>query len=171
MTDKFDVRLATVDDTEIIAWHRARMFSDMGQIPPHLFEQFRTTSRDRVCELFISGEYVGWLASPAGKPEQIVAGAGAQLRRVLPHPAHEKAFAEGRQAIIINVFTEPEWRRKGLAALLLEHIIQWSREQKLDRLLLHASEQGRALYERLGFVSTNEMKFSGDVDAGTHLPN
>ena len=161
MTEKFRVRLATVDDAEIISWHRARMFSDMGEIPPHLFEQFRTTSRDRVRELFKSGEYVGWLASPAGKPEQIVAGAGAQLRRVLPHPADEKAFAQGRQAVIINVFTEPEWRRKGLAALLLEHIIQWSREQKLDRLLLHASEQGRALYERLGFVSTNEMKFAG----------
>jgi GNAT superfamily N-acetyltransferase len=164
MTDEFHVRLATVDDAEIIGWHRARMFQDMGQIPKHLFDSFRNTSRNRVRELFISCEYVGWLASLADKPEQIVAGAGAHLRRVLPHPASEHAFAEGRQAVIINVFTEPEWRRKGIAALLLGHIIQWSREQKLDRLLLHASEEGRALYERLGFVATNEMRFSGVDD-------
>jgi GNAT superfamily N-acetyltransferase len=161
MIEDFHVRLATANDAEIIGWHRARMFGDMGEIPPHLFDEFRATSRDRVRELLGSGEYVGWLASPADNPKKIVAGAGAQLRRVLPHPAGEHAFAEGRQAVIINVFTEPEWRRKGLAALLLEHIIQWSREQKLDRLLLHASEQGRVLYERLGFVSTNEMKFAG----------
>jgi GNAT superfamily N-acetyltransferase len=161
--------VTTVDDAEIIGWHRARMFGDMGEIPPHLFDQFRATSRDRVRELLISGEYVGWLASPADKPEQIVAGAGAQLRHVLPHPADEKTFAEGRQAVIINVFTEPEWRRKGLAALLLGHIIEWSRAQKLDRLLLHASEEGRALYERLGFVTTNEMKFVG-VDDCSELP-
>jgi len=162
MSEQFDVRPATANDAEIIGWHRARMFRDMGEIPPHLFDSFRITSCDRVRELLVSGEYVGWLASPAGRPEQIVAGAGAQLRCVLPHPASEHAFAEGRQAVIINVFTEPEWRRKGLAAVLLGHIIQWSREQKLDRLLLHASEQGRALYERLGFVTTNEMRFAGD---------
>jgi GNAT superfamily N-acetyltransferase len=162
MIEDFHVRLATADDAEIIGWHRASMFHDMGEIPAHLFDSFLTSSRDRVRELLVSGEYVGWLASPAATPEQIVSGAGAQLRRVLPHPGGEHAFAEGRQAVIINVFTEPEWRRKGLAALLLEHIIQWSREQKLDRLLLHASQQGRALYERLGFVMTNEMRFAGN---------
>jgi hypothetical protein len=41
-------------------------------------------------------------------------------------------------------------------------IIDWSREQKLDRLVLHAAEDARPLYERLGFVSTNEMRFIDD---------
>jgi hypothetical protein len=48
------------------------------------------------------------------------------------------------------------------AALLIQHIIDWSREQRLDRLVLRASAEGRALYERLGFIATNEMKFAGD---------
>jgi hypothetical protein len=45
---------------------------------------------------------------------------------------------------------------------LIQRIIAWSREQRLDRLVLHASDEGRALYERLSFIATNEMKFAGD---------
>ena len=70
-------------------------------------------------------------------------------------------MAEGRHAIIINVFTEPEWRRRGIAKLLLEQIIAWARTERLDRLVLHASDEGRLLYEKMGFVQTSEMRFSG----------
>ena len=133
MSDQFHLRQATVDDAEIIGYHRARMFHDMGQIPEHLYESFQRRSQERVRELLVSGEYVGWLVSPASTPDKIVAGAGVQLRTVLPHPATDKAFAEGSQALIINVFTEPEWRRQGLAERLLKEIINWSREQRIDR--------------------------------------
>ena len=167
MPNEFHVRLATPEDADIIGWHRARMFHDMGEIPDHLFEKFRTMSRDRLLEQLTNGEYVGWLASMKDTADKIIAGAGAQLRNVMPHPLTSpdggRAIAQGRHAIIINVFTEPEWRRRGVAALLMQRIIDWSRKEGLDRLVLHASDDGRPLYERLGFVLTNEMKFVGTV--------
>ena len=159
MTDKFLVRFATPEDADIIALHRVRMFHDMGEVPNQLLETFQTQARDRLRKYFASGEYVGWLASPATSPGQIIGGAGVQLRQTLPHPDYSGGLARGRHAVIINVFTEPEWRRQGVGELLLRQIIDWSREQKLDRLILHASKQGRSLYERLGFVPTNEMRF------------
>jgi GNAT superfamily N-acetyltransferase len=166
MVKNFHVRLATPEDADIIGWHRARMFQDMGDVPPHLFEEFCARSRDRLRDQLTTGEYVGWLASAKDTLDKIIAGAGAQLRHVLPHPLTgpngDAAISEGRHAIILNVFTEPEWRRRGVAALLIQRIIDWSREQRLDRLVLHASDEGRALYERLGFIVTNEMKFAGD---------
>src|SRR5205807_6483358 len=73
----------------------------------------------------------------------------------------EITIAEGRQGLIVNVFTEPEWRRRGLAQLLMEQIIARSREQQLDGLVLHASDDGRALYEKFGFVPTTEMSLGG----------
>jgi GNAT superfamily N-acetyltransferase len=165
MSTEFHVRRATPADAEIIGTHRARMFCDMGDIPDHLFEEFRTRSREHLSRMFTSGEYVGWLASPADSLGKIIAGAGVQLRHVSPHPSTgpngEQGIAEGRHALIINVYTEPEWRRRGIAALLMQHIIDWSHAEKLDRLVLHASDDGRALYEKLGFVLTNEMKFVG----------
>ena len=165
MTNEYHVRRATPADADIIGTHRARMFYDMGDIPEHLFEEFRDRSRERIHQQLVSGEYAGWLASPANSLGQIIAGGGAQLRRVMPHPSTgpngEQGIAEGSHAIIINVYTEPEWRRRGVATLVMQHIIDWSRKERLDRLLLHASDDGRALYEKLGFVLTNEMKFVG----------
>jgi GNAT superfamily N-acetyltransferase len=46
--------------------------------------------------------------------------------------------------------------------MLLQRIIEWARAERLDRLVLHASEEGRALYERFGFVTSNEMRLAAD---------
>jgi len=167
MSDAFQFRLATAADVELISWHRARMFQDMGELPPDLFETFRIQSRDALRQMFARENYFGWLASPENEPERIVAGAGVQLREVPPHPqanANGKIdIISGRQAIILNVFTEPDWRRRGLAALLIERVIDWTRKQGIDSLVLHASDEGRALYERLGFITTTEMRFRGQT--------
>ena len=71
------------------------------------------------------------------------------------------AAGEGRQGTIINVFTEPQWRRHGIAGLLIKGIVAWSKSERLDRLILHASDEGRSLYEKFGFVASNEMRLSG----------
>ena len=155
----FGIRRATVHDADIIAWHRARMFQDMGEVSGHAFETLRAKAQPRLEDWLERGDYVGWVASPTDKPEIIVGGAGVQLQPILPRPLSTSAIGAGRQGTIVNVFTEPEWRRRGVAALLLKEIIKWSREECLDRLVLHASEEGRALYHRLGFVPGNEMRF------------
>ena len=40
----------------------------------------------------------------------------------------------------------------------MEAIIDWSREQRVARVVLHASKDGRPLYESLGFEPSNEMR-------------
>jgi hypothetical protein len=127
MSDEFNIRLATIADSQLIAWHRARMFQDMGYVPVELFDYFRAKSEARLGESLASGEYVGWLASQRSSPQTIIAAAGVQLRNVLPHP---------------------DWRNR-------------RRNHDLRRSPRHHSS--RALYERLGFVLTKEMRFSGNL--------
>lgn len=161
------IRRAEPSDAGIIAWHRARMFQDMGEVPPELFESLRAGAKRWLTNAFPKGEYVGWLGCDPKSPEVIISGAGVQLRRVAPHPFTkangEAAIAEGRHAIVINVFTEPEWRRRGLATLLMREILEWARTERIERLLLHASKDGHALYESMGFVLTNEMRYGGQL--------
>jgi len=163
MSDTFHIRFATVADLELISSHRTRMFADMGELPAEMFDSFQAQSLEALRQLFEEEEYIGWLASPENRPNKMVAGAGVQLREVPPHPqpdAHGKIdIVSGRQAIIQNVYTEPEWRRRGLAALLIKRIIDWTREQGIESVVLHASDDGRAVYERLGFIATTEMRF------------
>jgi GNAT superfamily N-acetyltransferase len=158
----FQIRRATPQDADIIAWHRARMFQDMEEISGDAFEILRAKASTRLKEWLKSGDYVGWLATPADESATVVAGAGVQLQPILPRPRDRSTIGEGRQGTIVNVFTEPEWRRRGVASLLMKEIIAWSQNEHLDRLLLHASDEGRSVYERLGFIAGNEMRFVGE---------
>ncbi|TMP95769.1 MAG: GNAT family N-acetyltransferase [Verrucomicrobia bacterium] len=139
MSESFRIRLATPVDADTIARHRARMFQDMGEVPPNLFETFRAKSRDRLHDALARGEYIGWMASPENDSNIIVGGAGVHLQRTLPHPLSRSVLAEGRLGIIVNVFTEPEWRRRGIAEMLLRRIIEWARAERLDICVLPSS--------------------------------
>lgn len=59
---------------------------------------------------------------------------------------------------MLNVYVEPAWRRRGVAAALMRTLLEVLAERRIRRVVLHASEEGRRLYERLGFVQTNEMR-------------
>ncbi len=63
-----------------------------------------------------------------------------------------------RRGNILNVYTEPRSRRLGLARRLMETALDWCRDNGIRAVILHASPEGRPLYESLGFKSTNEMR-------------
>jgi GNAT superfamily N-acetyltransferase len=134
----------------------------MGDVFGDAFEILRTKARERREQWIENGNYVGWLATPTDEPEMIVAGAGVQLQPILPRPIDVSTIGEGRQGTIVNVFTEPQWRRRGIASLVIKEIVIWSRNQQIDRLVLHASNEGRSIYESLGFIASNEMRFLAD---------
>lgn len=163
----FRLRTATAADAELIGWQRARMFHDMGRVPEELFEDFATKGLDRLRAALADEAYLGWFVTDPDQPDRAIAGAGLILRDVpsFPRPdRHDKIrIADGRQGLIVNVYTEAKWRRHGLARLLMETILVTARERQLDSLILHAAEQARPLYEKLGFVSTNEMRYGEDL--------
>ncbi len=162
MPELFVVRNATVADALTLAHHRAGMFRDMGVLPEQLSAPLVEASHRYFQDALASGEYVGWLASPAADSDKIIAGAGVQRRSVLPHPGvGGREIILGVQGVVLNVYTEPTWRRRGLAALLMQHVLEWSEANKVKSLVLHASADARPLYEKLGFVPTNEMRYTG----------
>jgi len=159
-TPDFVVRLATAADEDIaaIVRHRCEMFKDMSQLRADSYWELAEASVRYLAEAIPAGEYVGWLVTPREQPHLIVAGGGMQLRRILPRPDSEgRLLRPGPQGLVVNVYTEKGWRHKGLAELVMRTIIEWSRENGVASLVLHASSMGRPLYERMGFVSTNEM--------------
>src|SRR6185436_9182299 len=162
------IRRATVEDVPTIARHRAQMFTDMGSLPAELYQPLMREAAAYLGVAVARGEYVGWFACPVGSPGEVVAGAGVQLRRTLPHSIEangRRRLVQGRQGIVLNVFTEKAWRRRGVAELLMKTVLDWARAERLDTLVLHAAPEGRHLYEKLGFRATNEMRFSGDLSS------
>jgi GNAT superfamily N-acetyltransferase len=63
---------------------------------------------------------------------------------------------------ILNVYTEPAHRRQGMARPLMQVVLDWCRSNGVGAVILHASPDGRALDESLGFAATNEMRVMWD---------
>jgi GNAT superfamily N-acetyltransferase len=156
----FRIRPATPHDAPVLAKHRVEMFRDMGRIADEdTAAELRAATESLIGEWIAAGTYVGWLAEPVARPGLVVGGAGVQLRPMLPRPARQGPgnFA-GPEGYVMNVFVERAWRRRGVAALLMDVVISYARERRIGVVTLHASDEGRHLYERLGFVPTNEMR-------------
>ncbi len=164
MSDTIDVRLATTADAPVLARHRAEMFRDMGDLADDYYGPLLAAAEREIAAGLAAGDYVSFVASPHGRPDEIVAGAGIQVRKLLPRPLEGNAGIRiGPEAIVLNVFTERAWRRRGIGERLMRHVIDWARTHGMARLVLHASADGRPMYERLGFVPTNEMRYTGDL--------
>src|SRR5438132_13958736 len=134
MPDTFRIRRATAQDADIVARHRARMFQDMGDVSGDAFEILRAKARARLKEWLDSGDYVGWLATPADQPEIVVGGAGVQLQPILPRPVNASTVGERRQGPAVNVCTEPHWRRRPSDGPVSKDSIAWSTDAHLVRL-------------------------------------
>src|SRR6266705_2135649 len=150
---RITIRPATTADSAVIAHHRVAMFRDMDRITPDATDTLTAATITWLAGAIPRGEYLGWLAAPSDNPRQIVAGAGVQLRRVLPFPLSRAdgsiVVAEGRQAIVVNVYTEETYRRRGIARQLMETVLAWARDVRLESLVLHAAPDGKHLYEQL----------------------
>jgi GNAT superfamily N-acetyltransferase len=154
------IRPATAADAGVLARHRADMFRDMGQLSDDLRDTLLEAARAYFAAAIPDGRYVAWLAEAGG---EIVGGAGLQLRELLPRPAPGGSrLVRGPQGLVMNVFTEHAWRRRGVAAALLRELLRWCRASGIESVVLHASADGRPLYEKLGFTPTNEMRYAGD---------
>lgn len=152
MRSPYAVRAADRADAAVIAHHRAAMFRDMGQVEPAEMAALESASCECLTRALEKGEYVGWLVVSAG---EVVAGGGLIVHELLPRPGQ---LSGGEEAYVLNVYCEPPHRRRGLARALMDAILDWCRERSISRVSLHASDEGRPLYEGLGFTPTNEMR-------------
>jgi GNAT superfamily N-acetyltransferase len=115
---------------------------------------------DKMCEAFRPwlersmqrNEYLTWFAVDADG--SIVAGLGLWLMDWPPHMIGPGA----PRGNILNVYTQPENRRMGSARRLMDTALAWCSLHGVSAVILHASDDGRRLYESLGFKPTNEMR-------------
>jgi GNAT superfamily N-acetyltransferase len=145
------IREAGVEDAAVILHHRRSMFRDMGEGTVEELDAMATITGPWLTQALVDGSYRGWLAVDG---ERVVGGGGVLL---CSWPASPKdPFL--RRAIILNVYTELEYRHRGIARRIMKTIVEWVRKQGFASVSLHASDEGRHLYEQLGFVATNEMR-------------
>lgn len=92
------------------------------------------------------------LAMDMGYP---VACATLCYKRCIPTLGHPT----GRRAHIMNVYTAEGYRRQGLARQLLLALHEEARQRGVTEITLDATDEGRKLYEALGYQASDECMF------------
>jgi GNAT superfamily N-acetyltransferase len=146
----FEIRLAGLEDAELIAHQRRQMIVDAGQPDDErmaaMEQEFVPWLRGKLAE----DTYIGWLASEDGV---VAGGAGLWLMEFPPHFLH----VEPLRGYLLNFYTVPEFRGRGLAKVLLKEAVAEARRRGCSVVTLHASKFGKPIYEKHGFKQTNEM--------------
>lgn len=86
-----------------------------------------------------------WLVMDQG---QVVATGGVSFYQVMP-TYHNPT---GRKAYIMNMYTAPDYRRQGIARETLHRLVEGCKARGISHISLEATEAGRPLYARYGFV-------------------
>jgi GNAT superfamily N-acetyltransferase len=145
--DAIIIRRATLEDLPLLLRYRRGMAEEMNAPDPVALDRMIAALEPYLRVAIPEGRWHAWIAEPGGcGAVEIVQWVPGRLD---PTP---------RRAWIHSVYIEPSLRRRGIGRQLTQTMVAWCREQGFQSVYLHASEQGRPLYESLGFEPSTEMR-------------
>jgi GNAT superfamily N-acetyltransferase len=145
----YNTRPATSDDRAVLVAHRELMFREMGWQCD--YAEMAIHYGRWVVDAIAAGTYFGIVATPSDD-ETVVSSGGIIVVPWSPGPM----TMDARLAWIVNVYTEPAHRQRGLARRLMNELHDWCREQGIERTALNASPAGQPIYESMGYTLADE---------------
>ncbi|HYO57666.1 GNAT family N-acetyltransferase [Archangium sp.] len=145
MQATWSIRKAGVEDLEELIRLRLELLHSARGV--ERFENEETlveATRRYLARALPAGRFHAWVAV-AG--ERLVASSGVMPFERPPLPGN----MAGLEMHILNMYTEPGWRGRGIARALFSELMRFAREQGAGRVWLHATDEGRPLYESVGF--------------------
>ena len=73
---------------------------------------------------------------------------GGMILKKIPGDLNQFSYLEGD---ILNMYTLPEYRRKGISSLILENLLAEAEKMGVSKVALHCSKDGEPLYRKYGF--------------------
>ena len=145
------LRRATLRDLNVLVHQRRGMWLGMGERNRSKLDRQDRAYRRWVQPRLRNGRVVGWVIET--EANDIVAGGIVWLRPAVTRPGARHQV----QPYLLSMYTEPRWRKRGLASLIVGEAVKWSKRNGYPGLWLHASSMGRRIYVRHGFKRTWEM--------------
>lgn len=150
MLERFGYKRATIKDidelvrTRIIVLRAANKLSDdvdMSMVEKESYEYYKHSLE--------TGEHIAYLVYDKGT---FIGAGGVSFYQVMP-TYHNPT---GKKAYIMNMYTAPEYRRQGIAFHTLDLLVNDAKKQGVLQIALEATEMGRPLYEKYGFVKMED---------------
>ncbi len=137
---------------EVLVSHRLLMWDAIHPERHEQNEASRSLTREWIREKLEAGKLIALLVrTEEGK----TAGSGCLwLRPEQPRPGWKILEIP----YLMSMWTEKEYRRQGVATRIVREAIDWCKKHNYERIVLHASMEGRPIYEKFGFTPTDEMR-------------
>lgn len=141
---------ATLEDIDILTETRIEVLraanklsvdADMSEVERQSYSYYQKALYD--------GSHIAYLVYDESR---CVGTGGVSFFQVMPtyhNPSGDKAY-------IMNMYTNPEYRRKGIAYKTLDMLIKDIKSKGISSIPLEATAMGRPLYEKYGFVKMND---------------
>ena len=141
---------ATIDDLDILTETRIEVLKAANQLGNDVDTlEIKKQSMDYYQSALIDDSHVAYLIFDE---EKFVGAGGISYFKVMP-TYHNPT---GRKAYIMNMYTKPEYRRKGIAFKTLGLLVQDAKKRGITAIFLEATTMGRPLYEKYGFRAMND---------------
>ena len=145
----------TEDIQDLVALRLAYLSEDYGEIPQ---EQLALIA-DQLPDYFRKHLDQDLFAFVCRDAQSIV---GCCFLYISEKPSNP-TFINGKTGTVLNVYTKPEFRKRGIAGELIKLLLAESKAQHLDYVELQATDAGYHLYKSLGFADVvskyHDMKY------------
>lgn len=142
-----EYRVTDANDIDMLMDVRLSMLRIVNDLPAeYIFDDELVASSRRY---FLEGDQTTVVAVDDGR---CVACASMSYIEIMPTFSH----TSGKRAHLMNVYTEKDYRRRGIARQLVNMLIEDARVHGATEISLDATESGRPLYESMGFKASEE---------------
>ncbi|MCF0228134.1 MAG: GNAT family N-acetyltransferase [Parasporobacterium sp.] len=131
------------DIQQLIELRFAYIGDDMGEITQEQENLIRAQLPDYY-ERHLGNDLIAFIAKDG---ERII----STVQLLLMEKPANPHFIHGHSGAFLNVYTMPEYRRKGIARRLVKNVLEYAEEHELDSIELNATEAGYPLYIKMGF--------------------
>lgn len=140
-------RIATQDDINLLIQIRLEMLKVVNNLEPDY--QFSSDFIDNSKSYFDNGNQTTVLSY---KDETVIGCATICYIHMMPTFDHPT----GIRAHLMNVYTNIQYRRQGIAHKMVNLLIEKAKMEGVTEISLDTTQTGRALYRKCGFVDSEE---------------
>ncbi len=153
----YEYKKATVEDMEELVRTRTIVLRAANKLSDDVdMSEVEKQSREYYKSALETGEHIAYLVYDNGK---FIGAGGVSFYRVMP-TYHNTS---GQKAYIMNMYTAPKYRRKGIAYHTLDLLVKEAKKQGIIQITLEATQMGRPLYEKYGFVKMEDEMILEDL--------
>ncbi len=147
-----EIRIADTNDIDVMMSSRLEMLKEVNSLDAdyQYSESFVEDSR----RYFLEGDQTTVLALDG---ERVSGCATICYITIMPTFSHPT----GKRAHLMNVYTAREYRRQGIGRKMVDMLIEDAWNRGATEISLDATQDGRPLYEKCGFVDSGECMVLG----------